>query len=382
MGGEDHLLKAVVLAAEQLNDEGGVLGRQIEVAAEDSDIGQGVNAAKINLALTRLLTLHKVDFVIGTAGSEGFMVQELLAEHKRIFFEITGTQNEFTQRVLDDYERYKYYFRVTPNATATLQSIIDPLLFLREQTGFNKIGYLGQDLGLWHDVMEGLDYILPEVHGFDLVFGESFLYKTFDFTSYFARAEAAGVEIMVPLIRLGDGIPFVKEYTDRESPMVICGALGYVSDLNGWKATDGKCEYTTSEFLAIKADYPFTKETQPARVTYMERWGIPIEGIGPHGYDVMRFILPDAIKRAGTIETDAVIRALETTIIETTNARNFAFTSSHDMMLGDPNNPESDYPIKLQFQWQNGELAPIFPKWLMEEAGATYQYPPWNGPWD
>jgi branched-chain amino acid transport system substrate-binding protein len=105
--------------------------------------------------------------------------------------------------------------------------------------------------------------------------------------------------------------------------------------------------------------------------------------MGPLAYDILRFILPDAIERAGTIETDAVIEALEQTSIETSQARNFVFTESHDAMMGEnPNDPDADYMLVMLFQWQNGEAVPVYPKKIMEEAGATYTYPDWPGPWD
>ena len=93
---------------------------------------------------------------------------------------------------------------------------------------------------------------------------------------------------------------------------------------------------------------------------------------------------PDAIKRAGTAETEAVIKTLETINVETSSARHFVFTSSHDGYVGaaGPNMPSADYPLFCLFQWQaNSTQVPVYPKQIMEEAGATYQYPPWQGPW-
>lgn len=94
---------------------------------------------------------------------------------------------------------------------------------------------------------------------------------------------------------------------------------------------------------------------------------------------MVRFILPDAIRRAGTIETDAVIQALEKTEIETSLAKKFAFTSSHDILAS---STDADYWQQFVSQWQNGDLVPVYPEKTMEEAGATYTYPPWPGPWD
>ena len=95
------------------------------------------------------------------------------------------------------------------------------------------------------------------------------------------------------------------------------------------------------------------------------------------------YLLADAIKRAGTIETEAVIKALEETSVETSSAKEFTFTKSHVVMVGaDSNDPEADYMLDMLFQWQNGKLVPVYPKAIMEKAGETYTFPPWSGPWD
>ena len=375
--------QGVVFAAEQLNAKGGILGKHVEIVGQDTDISTGVDASKINAALTRLLTFNKVDFIIGMAASVGFMIQDLIAEHKRLFFEVASTEDSYTQRVLDDYDTYKYFFRVAFNATSIFQGITDALVLLREQTGFNKVGYIGEDSGWTKGIMEGLDYVLPQIYGFDLVYKGIFPPGTVDFTSYFAAAETAGVEILVPLI--GGAIPFVKEYHDRQSPMVIYGGfLGAgVTDPQGWEITDGKCEYISVSSTPVLAGYPLTSKTMPVREAYINRWGENPKWFGGNAYEVLRYILSDAIERAGTIEPDAVIEALEQVSIETANARNFVFTSSHDLMMGEnPNNPDADYVLALLFQWIDGKQVPVYPKKIMEEAGATYTYPDWPGPWD
>jgi len=86
-----------------------------------------------------------------------------------------------------------------------------------------------------------------------------------------------------------------------------------------------------------------------------------------------------------TTEVEAVIKALEEIDIETTGARKFAFTSSHDTLKleGMDDNPNQYGHISSLFQWEeDGSLVPIYPKWLMEEAGVSYTFPPWSGPWD
>ncbi|MEJ2242119.1 MAG: ABC transporter substrate-binding protein [Candidatus Bathyarchaeota archaeon] len=312
------------------------------------------------------------------------MVQDIIAEHKKIFFAVGSPYDEVTQRVLDDYENYKYFFSLGFNSTSVKLGITDSMLHLRELTGFNKIGYLAEDLGWNKATMEALDNFLPE-NGFELVYKGKFSpFDTFDFSSYFAAAEAAGVEVIVPMIIMDGGIPFAKEYYDRQSPMVVFGGVDtLVSGPDGWEWTDGKCNHMSFSENPTTTGYPFTTKTLQTRDAYMSRWGEAIKIGAAVVYDGIRFILADAIERAGTIDTDAVIEALEKTSIETSNAKNFVFTRSHGVMMGkDANDPNADYSIVLGFQWQNGVQVPVDPKKIMEEAGATLTFPDWPGPWD
>jgi hypothetical protein len=51
-------------------------------------------------------------------------------------------------------------------------------------------------------------------------------------------------------------------------------------------------------------------------------------------------------------------------------------------MIGKIDDPDYEHGPGLGFQWQNGELVPMHPKWLMDEAGSSYMFPDWPGPWD
>ena len=169
-----------------------------------------------------------------------------------------------------------------------------------------------------------------------------------------------------------------------DSHLWFSGYIVMASQSSFWEQTEGKCAYTSNVGFPVVAGYPLTNKTLPTRDAYTERWGIDINSGATGAYDTVRFILPDAIRRAGTIETEAVAEALESTDIETSLARHFMFTTSHGILIpsADYEYPEEDYMIVCMFQWQNGVQVPVFPKGIMEEAGTTYAYPPWPGPWD
>ena len=180
------------------------------------------------------------------------------------------------------------------------------------------------------------------------------------------------------------GIAFIKEWHDRQSPTIIYGgSLSGAGVPESWKMTDGKCEHISVPMLPTTAGHPLTSKTLSFREAYFDKWEEIPDGHGTSSYDCIRFVLFDAIKRAGTIETNSLINALEKTSIETTSARNYVFTESHCVLVGEnPKDPNVDYTLVLLFQWQSGEIVPVYPNKIMEEAGATYTFPDWPGPWD
>jgi branched-chain amino acid transport system substrate-binding protein len=249
---------------------------------------------------------------------------------------------------------------------------------MRELTGLNKLAVWGSQIGTGNPNDKTVAF-LTELD-FEVVHSAAIPSDVMDFSSYFAQAEAEGAEIIIPLIwTIGNGIPLVKEYNARQSPTVLWG-LPYSIDPIVWEYTGGACNYVTGGSVAAVVGYPLTSKVIPTRKAYLERWGEPLNGAYiAFAYDVVRYILPDAIERAGTIETDAVIEALEKTVLaETSLYKDFAFESSHDILV----TRDEDYMGSISFQWQNGELVPLYPEKFRLEASASYMFPDWSGPWN
>jgi branched-chain amino acid transport system substrate-binding protein len=378
--------KGAVLAAEEVNAEGGVLGRDFEIVAEDDDseslpmdVGVAINA------FTRLITLDKADYVIASAVGVTLSYQEICSQHKKILFTMTDINDVLTERVVEDYDKYRYYFRTGfGNETAARAGTLDSILTLRNYTGFNKIGYLYHDFGSsgWNLYVSLLVDSLVE-NGFEVVFDAMVPLNVIDFTSYLAAAEAAGVEILTTFIVGSVSIPLVREWCDRQSPFVLWGVLSDVGATDVWDMMEGKCNSVSAVGYPVTSGYPLTTKTIPTREAYIERWGESPISFAAIAYDVVRFILPDAMRRADTAEPEALVETLEKTNVETSSTRRFVFTSSHDTMVGEnPNDPEADYMLVCYFQWQDGVQVLVYPQELMEATGVTYTFPDWPGPWD
>ena len=374
-GGEDTL-QGAILAAEQVNAEGGILGRNITIVAADDDTLTGFNPDKASIAMNKLISSDKADFVLTTGIASMINIyQEIAAEHKKILFHYGDNDDDISQKVLDDYDRYKYYFRLLYNETVDDLSGSKTKAAMQECTGLNKVA-------IWKSGSEGESVTFDDdiasygELGMEVVHTASIPFETMDFTSYFVHAESKGAEIIIPKIwSIQGGVPLVKEYATRESPTVIWN-LPYVLAPDAWEWSGGACNYVTGSVDSVVAGYPLTSHVIPTREAYLERWGEPLwAAFIAFAYDVVRFVLPDAIERAGTIETDAVIAALEETNLEETSLyRDVTFTSSHDIL---------DIEMgATYFQWQNGELAIVYPKEVMIADNVTFMFPDWPGPWD
>jgi branched-chain amino acid transport system substrate-binding protein len=367
--------RGAVLAAEQINAEGGVLGRNLTIVAEDDDSETPpTDIAVSNNAFTKLITVDDAAFVIDSGGGDTFIPHmDIAAEHHKIIFDASNLDDKLAQRVLDNYDKYKYFFRVKPNMTSFNTDMLNSILTVGTHTGFTKVAILTQDVPPFRATVSVLNSSLSD-NGFDIVYSGAVPLTTTDFTSYFAAIDASGAQILVPIIATQAGASFVKEYTERQSSFVVWGLIVPATDNGFWNLTEGKCNYVSYIGEPVVAGYPISSKTLPFREAFINRWGVAPTGYGASAFDLVHFILPDAIKRAGTAETEAVVKALETTNIETSRARSFMFTSSHDVMVGATG-------FYFVFQWQNGIQMPMYPKEIMEEAGATYKFPPWQGAW-
>jgi ABC-type branched-subunit amino acid transport system substrate-binding protein len=378
------------LAAEQINAQGGVLGRNLTIVAEDDDSeSSNGDIALGSNALTRLVTVDNAQFVISPNAVNVIPYQDITAAHKTIFFTVRASQDQPSQRVADNYTQYKYYFRVYPgNNSATATALANSITNIGNITGFKKVAYLATDATVIRQLTSAINATLT-ARGFDVVYGGYVTVSTMDYTSYLSAIDASGAQILCAILVSQTTPSFVKEWYERQSPYVLCGGVQLSSDSSFWNLTSGECLSLSCIGVSATVGFPLTNVTLQTRQTYIQRWGVIPTAEAVATYDIVRYILPDAIRRADTTETDAVIKTLETTHVQTSMAASYAFTSSHDPLITflDPTAQSRTGLEHLiggsTFQWQaGGTLAAIGPRALRLESGSTYIFPSWSGPWD
>jgi branched-chain amino acid transport system substrate-binding protein len=142
-------------------------------------------------------------------------------------------------------------------------------------------------------------------------------------------------------------------------------------------ATGGHGEYETT--VNSYARVEITDETMPFYDGYVARFGqIPIYTAGT--YDAI-VILEEAIQRAGTLDRDALVAALEETDLICPSGR-VAFMGTetetpHDVTWG------ADYVTGVGVQWQGGNLECVWPDLggaldpVFYNGTVGYAMPPW-----
>jgi len=119
--GEHHWMGAT-LAADEINAAGGIqVGEdsyQIKLVQVDSN--ELVSVPDAASAAEEAISVDNVDVLIGTIRSEAALaVQEVAMDYETIFMVCGSSETAMSEKVAEDYDRYKYWFRITPvNNTA------------------------------------------------------------------------------------------------------------------------------------------------------------------------------------------------------------------------------------------------------------------------
>jgi branched-chain amino acid transport system substrate-binding protein len=355
--------QAAIMAAEEINAQGGILGHEVELAFAD----EAFSPEKGITALKKLATRDRVKVVIGGYSSGITLAsQDYLPRYKMIYLGVAAASPAITERIAEDYDKYKYTFRVG-NLNAkwlaldTGQFIVN---FFGKKLGVEKVAILAEKAKWTEGLVPFLEGFYRK-NGMEVVYSEFMDVKTSDFSPIFSKVKSSGAELIVEVT---SHIPetFIKQYHDQRVPVPIAGINVASQSSDFYEKTGGRCVGEIISNLVFRS--PITPKTVPFWDDYVERWGTdPI--IGSFGtYDAM-YIYKLAAEKAGTFDAEKVVPALEKTDYVGTNGR-IAFEEDHDLKFG------VDYVTPSWAQWREGgervivfpekyaEGKPVFPDWI------------------
>ena len=375
--GEGHW-NGAVMAADEINAKGGVqVGDKkllIKVLKEDSNefvsLPDATNAAE--LAISR----HKVNFLVGGFRTEAVLVmQDIAMDNKTIFIGCGAAHPKLCERVKEDYDRYKYWFRVTPINSRFLVKVDFILLgmvakIMAQELNIPKIKVaIVAEKAVWADPIVGIaEKNLPKM-GMEVVGVWRPSPVATDVTAELSAIQSSGAHIIFTTFSSSVGVTFAKQWGELKIPAAAVGINVEAQKDGFWAATGGKGNYTLT--INTYARVKITDETIAFFDKYRERFKeAPNYTAGT--YEAV-YILADAITKAGSLDPDKIVPELEKTN-RNGSAGRLVFTDTHDVTWG------PGFVTSVGTQWQDGKNMCVWPiNWegITYEGAVPYKIPPW-----
>jgi branched-chain amino acid transport system substrate-binding protein len=287
----------LILALEEINAAGGVLGRPLELAYEDNQTKSGESAT----AVKKLISRDKVVAIIGEVSSGRSLEAAPIAQAAKIpMIAPAATNPKVTQTG-------NYIFRVC---------FIDPFQgtvmakFAKEDLKARKVAILSSVSNAYS---LGLAKFFKETFiagGGQIGTEKNFSEGDKDFRAQLTAVKAAGVDAVFVPGYYTESALIVRQARDLGLTMPFFGGDGWEDEQLlkiGGDALNG-CYYST-HFSAENSDPVVAKFVEK----YKARWNGEIPGaFSALGYDAV-YVLADAIKRAGTTDGPKLRDALAAT---------------------------------------------------------------------
>ena len=286
--------EGALLALEEINAAGGVLGRKIRLVSEDnrSDANEAVTAVQ------KLIARDQVVAVLGEVASKRSLAGAGVCQQAKVPMLSPASTNPTVTKVGD------YIFRIC--FTDDFQGMVGGQFALKRNW---KRAAVFTDVA--NDYSKGLTKAFRETYpagGGQIVAEESYREGDNDFKPQLTKLKAANPDAIYLPGYYTDVGKILRQARQLDLNVPFFGGDGWDSPttLQLGKAADN-CFFTNHYSPDDKRP-----EVQQFISAYQKRWGKVPDAMAILGYDGLR-VLADAIKRAGSAEPKAIRDALATT---------------------------------------------------------------------
>jgi len=356
--GENHWAGAE-MARDEINKAGGIsVGgkkRQIDIVKVDTNEIQSVPDA--TNAIERAITRDKADFLIGGFRSEAVLaMQEVAMDNKKLFLGAGAADGKLGENVEKDYNRYKYWFRITPTKSADLaRTVFSVLGAVGNQIRTDlkkempKVAILSEKAAWTEALVKAAQATLPKMK-LEVVGTWQPSPIATDVTAELSAIKRSGADIVFTIVSGPMGIVLGRQMGELQLPAVAFGINVEAQKDGFWQATAGKGNYVAT--LDTLAEVEMTPKTIPFVKAFKERYKkSPTYNAGT--YDAI-LILKTAIEQAGTTDADKLVPVIEK--MEHVGAGSTAsWDKNHDLIWA------VGKTAGIGVQWQDGEKVAFWP---------------------
>jgi branched-chain amino acid transport system substrate-binding protein len=327
------------------------------------------------MAVERLILNKGADFIVGgpNRSEAALAAMSLLSKHKKVSIVTSGVLTpKYHKTVAENYDKFKYAFRIHGEAVNLIGEIIANFADLKEKYGLTKVFIMAQDVSHARGAAEVMGKVAGS-KGFEVTGTEIYPTGATDFSMGLLKARSTGAQIINIWMDMPESAILLKQWYDLKIPALPFGSTLAAAEQPGfWDATEGKGEYTLCNVVnAGNAPSEATPWTMKFYNAYTEKWGVEPEGLGASSSYMAVYALKDAIERAGTIDSDKVVTALENIDLMGVYGRLRFDPKTHQVI---PSTDPEEGAVGSILQWQDGKRVVVYPKSI---AMGEILLPPW-----
>jgi branched-chain amino acid transport system substrate-binding protein len=237
--------------------------------------------------------------------------------------------------------------------------------YINKEFGFNKVYIMHQDVAWARKTAEILSQDVLKKAGWEVVGLEAYPTGAVDFSSGLTKAKEGNAQVILPIFDMPTSGVLVKQWKTMKVPALLCGFISPLAGPGAWQAFDKQIAGALNMIFEV-GNIPSQKVPKSVEFynNYQKKYGKPIEsGHAPAPAYESVYILKEAIEKAGSIDGDKVVEALEKTDREGAMGR-IKFDNGHQVIFGeDP----KEAAVGAMYQWnEKGERVIVYPSSLGE----------------
>lgn len=309
------------LAIQQIDDNGGLLGKQIKLEKFDDAAQANLGSQYANTAILK----DKAEAIFGPVSSAvAAAIEPVAAKNKTLVFFSTSNDISLTTTGFT-----KYAFQVTPNTD--MESTAIAQLFKKE--GWTKIATISPDYSYGRDTIANFLKMLKKLGvNYTLVSQQWPQLGTTDYSSYISTILSKKPQAVFSPVFGGDLVTFAKQgiqfgmfqktnFVSMMDPTVL-EALGNQAPVGAWG-------YSRAPFFAVNtpAMTSFINEYKQAYSQYPDAWAI----LGYTAVQTWEY----GVKQANSFNADKVAAALSGATVPTVRGDIKIDSSTHQAEVGE-----------------------------------------------
>jgi len=289
----------MLLAVDEINEQGGVNGRKLKIIVEDS----AYDPKKAVLAAQKLVNQDKIFMMVGHIGTAQNMAAMPVQFEKNVinFFPITAAREMY-----EPFHKLKYSFAAT-----YFDQMRNAVPKLVKEKGAKKVCTMYQDDDFGLEVLRGGEAGLKTVN---MEFAEKTSYKrgATDFSSQISKLQASNCDMIVLGTIIRETIGAIGTARKLGYNPIFLGSSAAYTDLIhklGGKAMDGL-------YATMTVQNPYTDEqSQPIRFwanKYKTKFNEDPTVFSVYGYTIINTFANAAGKAGKGLSTESFIKVMDT----------------------------------------------------------------------